>query len=120
MKLTISGEFTDLNTYVGAAKRHNSIAGKIAKAERTRAYVAAIENKLPAAIEIPLTFHFTWYCSHKRKDPDNMAFAKKFILDGLQDAKVIKNDGWNQVAGFTDSFVLDKENPRVELEIRAV
>lgn len=73
--------------------------------------------KLPKALDQPLHFHFTWYCPNKRKDPDNISFAKKFILDGLQVAGVIENDGWKQIAGFSDAFYLDKQNPRVELTI---
>lgn len=57
----------------------------------------------------------TWHCENKRQDPDNIASAKKFILDGLQDAGVLRNDGWKQIAGFVDNFVVDKANPGVEI-----
>ena len=47
----------------------------------------------------------------------NVCFAKKFILDALQEMKILKNDGWAEVAGFEDRFYVDKRNPRVEVEI---
>lgn len=62
-------------------------------------------------------FKFTWYRENRRTDPDNIAFSKKFIMDGLQEAGIIDNDGWKQVASFQDVFKVDKDNPRVEIEI---
>lgn len=35
----------------------------------------------------------------------------------LQEMKILKNDGWAEVAGFEDRFYVDKHNPRVEVEI---
>jgi hypothetical protein len=62
-----------------------------------------------------LTFH--WYCKNKKKDKDNISFAKKFILDGLVQAGVLPNDGWNDIEGFKDEFYIDKQDPRIEVEI---
>ena len=62
-------------------------------------------------------FIFSWYEKNQRRDKDNIAFAKKFILDALQEMKILKNDGWAEVAGFEDRFYVDKHNPRVEVEI---
>ena len=60
---------------------------------------------------------FRWLCKNKKKDKDNIAFAKKFILDGLVEAGVIKNDGWDDIEGFQDEFEIDAKNPRIEVEI---
>lgn len=51
---------------------------------------------------------------------DNIAFAKKFILDALVKKGVLKDDGWKWVKGFTDEFFVDKKNPRVEVEMEEV
>lgn len=58
---------------------------------------------------------FHWYKPDGRKDHDNIAHAKKYILDGLQDAGTIKKDGAKQVWDFSDSFFIDRNNPRVEV-----
>ena len=29
----------------------------------------------------------------------------------------LKNDGWSNIEGFTDSFVVDKKRPRIEVLI---
>jgi len=64
---------------------------------------AAIEQKIPNIKKADLKF--TWHEKSRRRDPDNIAFAKKFILDGLVSAGVLENDGWNQVNSFTDEWV---------------
>ena len=40
----------------------------------------------------PVTVRFTWVEGNRRRDIDNVAFAKKFVLDGLVQAGVIGND----------------------------
>lgn len=62
----------------------------------------------------------TWYCKNKRKDKDNIAVGIKFILDGLVEAKVIKNDGWKEINNFKHTFKVDKDNPRIEVKITEV
>jgi hypothetical protein len=58
-----------------------------------------------------------------RRDPDNICFAKKFILDGLGSkygAGVIEDDGWRCLSTpnpFHDSFFIDKEHPRVVITV---
>lgn len=45
------------------------------------------------------------YCEERtNRDPDNIAAAKKFILDGLVKAGIIQNDGWKQVLGWQERF----------------
>lgn len=61
--------------------------------------------------------HFLWIEKDKRRDLDNIAFAKKFILDALVGANVLKGDGWSCVKGFKDSFSVDKYRPRIEVYI---
>ena len=70
--------------------------------------------------EMPIDLHFKWYVPNRKKDKDNIAFGKKFILDGMLQAGLIENDGWKQIGNFKDSFVVDKENPRVVVEIEVV
>lgn len=53
----------------------------------------------------PVTISFTWYEKNKKRDKDNVCFAKKFILDALQKANIIKNDNNGCVVGFSDDFI---------------
>ena len=118
MKLIIPGELTDLNTYIDA-ERSNRYAGAKIKREMTD-YVTLFAKRLKTEFRIPVRITYRWYCKNKRKDKSNIAFAKKFIEDGLVAAGVLKNDGWNDIEGFNDRFYIDKENPRVEVQITAL
>ena len=65
----------------------------------------------------PASINFLWVCEHKHLDPDNIAVAKKFILDGLVKAKIMTNDGWKQVAQLSDDFIIS-EKGKVIVTIR--
>ena len=65
----------------------------------------------------PINLKITWYCKNKRKDKDNVAFGIKFILDGMIEARVIPNDGWGEIANFEPRVEVDKDCPRIEVEI---
>ena len=67
----------------------------------------------------PIVVTFDWYAKNKRKDPDNIAFGKKFILDAMQESGLIENDGFKQIWGFSDNFHIDKDRPRVEVRIES-
>lgn len=56
-----------------------------------------------------------WYKPDNRKDHDNISHAIKYILDGLQDAGTIVNDGPKQVFDIVHNFFVDAKNPRVEV-----
>ena len=64
-----------------------------------------------------MVIHYTWVEPNRRRDKDNIAFAKKFVQDSLVRMGVLENDGWKQIEYFTDSFAVDPENPRVEVII---
>ena len=66
--------------------------------------------------EQPTNFEFNWYLKNRRKDKDNVSFAKKYILDGMVDAGLIENDGWKQIGDWKERFELDKEFERVEIK----
>ena len=58
-------------------------------------------------------FMFTFIEENKKRDPDNVAAgARKFILDALVSAGILENDGWKQVAGWNDTFIVRHENQK--------
>ena len=69
--------------------------------------------------ENPVAIDFTWIEENRRRDLDNIAFAKKFILDALGKHGKLKDDNRKCVTAFTDSFVYAKE-AGVMLRIREV
>lgn len=53
---------------------------------------------------------FYWHERTKKRDADNIAFAKKFILDALVKNGVLADDSRKYVKGFYDTIVDDKED----------
>ena len=100
-------ELPDLNTYININRR-NRFGGATLK----RNTDALIRKYLPTmpAIEERVFLLFAWKRSNKRKDPDNVAFAKKFVLDALQKSGILVGDSPKYVAGFADVFEYCDEN----------
>jgi hypothetical protein len=117
VRFTIPGELTDLNTYINAERGNKFQAAKIKK--RNTELVCLLTKNLQT-VEAKVKIIFTWITKDEKKDPDNIAFAKKFILDGLVESGVLGNDGRKQIAGFEDKFDVDKQKPRIEIELQEV
>lgn len=118
MTLTIQGELTDLNTYIKAERGHRSQAAAIKRDETDRVAWESHAAGLPRITSYPVHITYTWYSKDERKDIDNVAFAVKFIHDGLVEAGVLDGDGRRHISGFSHAgFLVDRENPRVELAI---
>lgn len=119
-KFIIPGQLPNLNDYTKAC-RTNKFAGAKMKKDAEKIVSAYISQQLKG-VQFPgkVRIYFTWYEPNRRRDIDNVAFAKKFVLDALVSAGVLKSDGWNGVAGFTDVFMVDRHNPRIEVEIESV
>lgn len=101
----VTGELPDLNTYINAERTNRYMAAKIKK-EATD-LVAWSVMRLPE-ITKPSNYHFHWIVSSKRKDPDNVAFAAKFIFDGLVVAGKLKNDNMAWVKGIYHTYSVGK------------
>lgn len=118
MRIVIKGEFTDLNAYIKALNNNRYKGNSIKKEETNRVYWSAKISKVKPVKNYPVIIGFTWFVKNKMKDPDNIAFSKKYILDGLVLAKVLKDDSQRYIRGFSgEYFHIDKENPRVEIRI---
>jgi hypothetical protein len=101
------GEFVSLNEYINRERGHWSKAAQTKKAETMAVYYDLI-GKLPIE-DYPVKVEFHWSCKDDKKDPDNIAFAKKFILDGMVEARVLAGDTWKHIRGLEDFF---KVNPK--------
>ena len=103
-----------------------------AKQGRGRGFAYAAEKRkwtndialLARAARVP---HFTrvhiayrWVEANHKRDPSNIAAGgRKVVEDGLVLAKVLDNDGWEQIAGFSDTFEVGTK-PGVEVTITEV
>lgn len=116
-RFEINRRLMGLNEYT-KANRTNKHVGNQAKQQEQEYIIWEIKKQL-GNIKIikPVIGHFTWIEENKRRDLDNICFAKKFILDALVQAGVLADDNRKIVTNFTDSFeYADKSKVIVELE----
>ena len=106
MEFRVYGRLPGLNEYT-AANRANAYAGATMKRKAENLVIWSIKRDLPGErIKVPVTVDFTWIEANKKRDLDNISFAKKFILDGMVKSGLIENDNWAHVSGFVDHFQL--------------
>lgn len=117
IKFTIKGELCDLNVFLKALSNNRYGGGAIKKAETENVAYQIRKQKVPVIKDYPIKVGFNWYSKDSRKDIDNVAFAKKFLLDGMVLSGMIENDSRKFVKAFTDEFFIDSDNPRVEVEV---
>lgn len=103
--LWIEGEFTTLNEYIRAERGSLRHAAQIKRSETARVLAACRACGVPPVSDYPVWIGFAWGISNLRRDPDNIRFAAKFILDGMVRAGILRDDGAAEIAGFSyDAF----------------
>jgi Holliday junction resolvase RusA-like endonuclease len=118
MNIFIPGEFTTANEYIAATNANRYEGAKIKKIETNRVMRECHFQRIPPISVYPVALIFTWIRISKRSDPDNIAFAVKFVLDGLQKAGVLKQDTWKSVSAIIHQFKIDKNDPGVLIEVK--
>lgn len=106
-----------LNEYTAKNRANRHVGAKLKK--DTENSIIPHLKSLPK-FTTPVRISFVWYEENKRRDLDNIAFAKKFILDALVKSGRLINDNQKYVQGFEDKFVYDSEFKGVILQIQEV
>lgn len=116
MKIIIPGRLPGFNEIIDAAKyARNKYQAYSQMKEHYTNMVALLAKNLPRFEKIALII--TWYEPNGNRDPDNIAAGQKFIIDGLVSAGIVKNDNHKHIKGILHKFAIDKENPRIVVEI---
>jgi len=116
----IPGRLPGLNEYT-SANRTNCHKGAKMKKETELFIIYAIKNQLKQlVIHKPVFISYTWVEINKRRDLDNICFARKFIQDSLVYCGVLDNDGWKNITGFEDDFIIDKLRPGVLVRLKEI
>lgn len=119
MKFDIEGRLPGLNEMIDAAKQGKGKYQPYSMMKQTYTdMVAWLAKKLPKYEQVNITI--TWYEPNEKRDPDNIMAGAKFILDGLVKAGTIPNDTRRYIKSITHIPELDRENPRVEVEIQEI
>ena len=115
--ITIYGRLANLNDYTKAC-RSNKYAGAALKKKNEDIVKSHVLAQIGyAKFDGRVRLDFKWIEPDRKRDLDNICFAKKFILDALVEIGTIDCDGWRGVEGFTDTFDVDKNQPRIEIKI---
>lgn len=97
--------FPTLNEYIDC-ERGSTIAAAAMKKKCTEQVKEQCLSQQIESVKGKVALLFEWHSS-TRHDPDNVAFAKKFILDGLQAAGVLENDNRKFIGTMADEIVND-------------
>lgn len=113
--IVIKGELTNLNDFI-TTERRNRFEGARLKKDNTENVMWQTKGLEPIT-HYPLHVHITWITRNVRVDPDNTAFAKKFIMDGLVENGIIKDDSRKYISGYSDEYDVDATNPRMVVRL---
>lgn len=116
-RLVIPGSLPGLNEYIEAERRNKYAAANIKRQTESVIISAAKEQLRGVRLTRPVVMRYTWVERNRRRDRDNVAFARKFVQDALVRCGVLRRDGWKEIAGFTDAFMVDRDRPRVEVTL---
>lgn len=115
--LTIPGRLPNLNDYIDAERRSKQCAARLKRDTQSLIGWYIRKDLRGVRFDKPVAMQYTWIEKDERRDKDNIAFAKKFIQDALVQMGVLRNDGWDEIAGFSDDFRVEKNKARVEVRI---
>lgn len=118
-KIVIDGDFPGLNQIINTAKTHFGAYSQMKK-EHTERVQWACKELSPDFEPDRVFLNITYFVPNWRKDQDNIAVAKKFILDGMVEEGIIEDDSHQYIAGWKERFKKDKENPRIEVVVEEV
>lgn len=107
IKIRLDIEYPSLNEYIQAERSNKYKAANLKKEYTCKTMAASLKYK--GAVKSKADIHFEWHTSRK-VDPDNLDFARKFILDGFVKAGVLINDNQNYVGKLSSEVIKGKDN----------
>ena len=109
----LAGRMYDYRT----KKYHNKV-----KTENDKVCCVAIRKYLKdVKLKTPIKCTYYIYAQDKRHDRGNLYSAtEKSFLDALQECKVLDNDSWDKCYDGVFHTELDRNNPRVVVEIEEI
>ena len=109
MVVEIPLKLPSANDYIRACRTNRFEAAKMKRDIEEMIGFYILDAKVPR-FENPVIIHFLWMEKSKKRDLDNIAFGKKFILDALIRFGCLKDDNRRCVTAFRDDFCYGDEN----------
>lgn len=117
MKINIPGSLPGLNNLIEAERAHRQ-KGAALKRDAQTLVEYELSDQIDRPLREPVTMHYTWIEPNRRRDKDNISsFGRKVIQDAMVAIGALQNDGWSNIAGFSDDFRVDPDDPRIEIDI---
>jgi Holliday junction resolvase RusA-like endonuclease len=97
-----------MNEIVAAAKsgRGKGNAYSRQKALWTAVVARHARSRRIGHLASPVSVYCVWHEATRRRDPDNVQAAVKFILDGLVEAGVLAGDRWTDIQSVSHALVV--------------
>lgn len=112
----IPGRLAGCNDYQEACRRHHHVGARMKRAQQDIVLLAIKAAKLKPMHGL-VNIHYTWVEPNMRRDKGNIRFADKFIEDALVEAGILAGDGWKHVGDLSDTYLVNKNNPRIIVEL---
>jgi len=109
-RIILEYDFENLNEMIRLSRGSKYGANNQKKQEMM--YVRLATMKVPKITEYPIKVEAIWHVKNKNFDLDNRVL--KNVLDGLVNAKKLKNDNYNCINEIVYKAVIDDE-PKLEL-----
>lgn len=116
LRIEMPIKLPSLNEYVNACRSNPYVGAKMKK--DSEELIGWFIKKI-APFRNPVEVSFTWVEPNRRRDVDNIAFGKKFILDALVKNGVLEDDSQRYVRALSDSFKIGNDY-MIILEIKEI
>lgn len=119
--LTIPGRYPSMNQFIEANRTHKQKGNQMKQKAQNDISFYIMDQLKRLRIDKPVYIRYTFYEPNKKRDLDNISgFFHKVFQDALVACRIIMNDSWYYIVGFSDEFYVDNKNPRIEIEIEEV
>lgn len=121
-KFIVEGRLPSLNQYIEDCRR-NKFKGANTKKKWQRHIYDFIQKQLKEGeeMELPVSITYHFYEPNKKRDIDNVSsFFIKCCNDAIVESKILPNDTQQYVKQLTQTFDIDKDNPRIEVVIQTL
>lgn len=113
----IEGELPTMNEIIRDSKKHWAA---YANSKKVNTGLVSFSARGIEPIDEQVNVHCHWILKDRRKDKDNITAGQKYIFDGVVEAGILVNDGWQEIGDIHHSFAVDRQRPGVLVRLYAV
>ena len=120
LKLVYRGRLPAMNEIIGANRRNFYMGNKLKQKTQQDIMTQFLPQKRGTEFQEKVNMRIWFYEPNQRRDEDNVKSGLKFLLDALQELKILKNDSPRYLHIVSDEVFVDRENPRIEIELEEI